>query len=60
MESLTKILISESMISVVVSSDISKFYQDPNYSITESSDYSIPTQDLKEIVEVWMNYLASN
>ncbi|MDN5288988.1 MAG: hypothetical protein JWR38_5262 [Mucilaginibacter sp.] len=53
-------LISESMISVIVSSNISKFYQDPDYSVTDNPDYSMPTQDLKEIAEAWMSYLASN
>lgn len=53
-------IISESMVSVVISSDISKFYQDPNYSPTSSPDYSIPTQDLKVIVEAWLSYLQSN
>ncbi|MBS1520284.1 MAG: hypothetical protein JST50_04770 [Bacteroidetes bacterium] len=53
-------IISESMVSVVISSDTTKFYQDPNYSPTASPDYSIPTQDFKVIAQAWLSYLQNN
>ena len=52
-------IISESMISVSISSTICKFYQDPDYLPTASPDFSLPTQDLLEIVQAWLNYLQN-
>ncbi|WP_183579900.1 methylmalonyl-CoA epimerase [Mucilaginibacter sp. X5P1] len=54
---LKETMVSESVVSVEISIDTSKFYQEKNYSDTDTPNFIIPTQDLKKIAEAWRDYL---
>lgn len=51
-------IISQSMVTVIVHNDISMFYSDPDYSSLYAPELSLPTQDLKAIVEAWLAYIS--
>lgn len=50
-------MISQSMIGVEISSDVCKFYDEPDHLDVL---FSIRTKDLREIAEAWMSYLQNN
>lgn len=53
-------IISESCVSVEISNDISKFYQEIHYLPGSPPDFLIPTQDFRKIAELWLHYLRSS
>lgn len=51
--------ISESAISVEVNPDVTKLYDQPNYSKNTPVLYSLPTNHLIEINKLWKQFLLS-
>ncbi|MEE1900196.1 hypothetical protein GN157_10970 [Flavobacterium rakeshii] len=51
--------ISESAISVEVNPDVTKLYNQPNYSNNTPVLYSLPTNHLIEINKLWKQFLLS-
>lgn len=48
----------ESLITIVADQNTSTIYEVPNYD-AKTLSYSLPTVDLKGLVEVWRDYLAN-
>lgn len=58
--SASETIVSESMVSAEITSSVTNLFQDPDATPTDPPDISLPTSDLKEIAEAWLNYLTQS
>ncbi|HVW12645.1 MAG TPA: hypothetical protein VHB54_02415 [Mucilaginibacter sp.] len=53
-------LISQCMISVRMTPELSQFFQDPDYVSGSRPDFVIPTSHLRQIAVLWRDFLKNN
>ena len=53
-------IISETMVSAVITPQNTNLYQDPHYDPTSNPDFNLPTIDLHAIAHAWLQFVFSN
>lgn len=54
-----EMIISESMVTVIAAGDTTDLYFDLDSSLPGQKEFSLPTNDLRIIVEAWLAYVSS-
>lgn len=53
-------IVSESCVFAKMTSNVTKLFRQRYYKPTDPPNFSLPTSDLKEIAEAWLNYITES